>query len=79
MVRGHFAAFPPLGANMNLTALVRSDLERILCFAGFSGTYFSYTGYGMVPKLPITWQAVSCGLLRGARYSDDVVAICRKA
>jgi 2-polyprenyl-3-methyl-5-hydroxy-6-metoxy-1,4-benzoquinol methylase len=78
VVRGHFAAFPPLGGNINLTALVRGDLERILRFAGFSGAWFTYSGYGMVPKLPVTWQAISRGLLGGVRYSDDLVVVCRK-
>jgi 2-polyprenyl-3-methyl-5-hydroxy-6-metoxy-1,4-benzoquinol methylase len=78
VVRGHFSGFSPLGANMNLTALVRSDLEKILRLAGFSGTRFSYTCCGMVPKLSVSWQAISCGLLRGVRYSDDLVAVCRK-
>ena len=78
MVRGHFAAVPPLGANINLTALVRSDFERVLRFAGFSGTWFTYSGFGMVPKFPVSWQAISCGLLGGVRYSDDLVVICRK-
>jgi 2-polyprenyl-3-methyl-5-hydroxy-6-metoxy-1,4-benzoquinol methylase len=78
VVRGHFAAFPPLGVNISLTALVRSDFERILRFAGFSGACFTYTGYGMVPKLLVSWQAISCGLLGGLRYSDDLVVVCRK-
>ena len=78
VVRGHFAAFPPMGANINLTALVRSDFERILRFAGFSSAYFTYTGYGMVPKLLVSWQAISCGLLGGVRYSDELVVVCRK-
>jgi 2-polyprenyl-3-methyl-5-hydroxy-6-metoxy-1,4-benzoquinol methylase len=78
VVRGHFAAFSPLGVNINLTALVRGDLERILGFAGFSGIWFTYTGYGMIPKLPVSWQAISGGLLGGVRYSDDLVVVCRK-
>jgi len=78
VVRGHFVAFPPLGVNINLTALVRSDFERIMRFAGFSGACFTYTGYGMVPKLLVSWQAISCGLLGGVRYSDDLVVVCRK-
>ena len=78
VVRGHFAAFPPMGVNINLTALVRGDLERILRFAGFSGAWFTYPGYGMVPKLPVSWQAISGGLLGGVRYSDDLVVVCRK-
>jgi 2-polyprenyl-3-methyl-5-hydroxy-6-metoxy-1,4-benzoquinol methylase len=79
VIRGHFSAFPPLGANINLTALVRSDLEKILRFAGFSEISFSYTEYGMLPKLSVTWQALSCGFLRGLRYSDDVVMVCRRS
>ena len=79
VVRGHFVAFPPLGTNINLTALVRSDFERILRFAEFSGAWFTYTGYGMVPKLLISWQAISRGLLGGVRYSDDLVVVCRKS
>jgi 2-polyprenyl-3-methyl-5-hydroxy-6-metoxy-1,4-benzoquinol methylase len=79
VVRGHFMAFPPLGANINLTALVRSDFERILRFAGFSSISFTYTRYGMVPKLLISWQAISCGLLGGIRYSDELLVICRKS
>jgi 2-polyprenyl-3-methyl-5-hydroxy-6-metoxy-1,4-benzoquinol methylase len=78
VVRGHFAVFPPLGVNINLTALVRSDFERILRFAGFSGAWFTYSGYGMVPKFPVSWQAISGGMLGGLRYSDDLVVICRK-
>jgi 2-polyprenyl-3-methyl-5-hydroxy-6-metoxy-1,4-benzoquinol methylase len=79
VVRGHFAAFPPLGVNINLTALVRSDFERILRFAGFSGAWFTYTGHGLVPKLLVSWQAISCGLLGGLRYSDDLVVVCRNS
>jgi 2-polyprenyl-3-methyl-5-hydroxy-6-metoxy-1,4-benzoquinol methylase len=79
VLRGYFAAFPPLGVNINLTALVRSDFARILRFAGFSDAWFTYTGYGLVPKLLVSWQAISCGLLGGVRYSDDLVVVCRKS
>jgi 2-polyprenyl-3-methyl-5-hydroxy-6-metoxy-1,4-benzoquinol methylase len=78
VVRGHFVAFPHTGGNINLTALVRRDFERILNYAGFSDTGFSYTGLGMVPRLPLSWQAISRGLLRGMRYSDDMVVTCQK-
>jgi 2-polyprenyl-3-methyl-5-hydroxy-6-metoxy-1,4-benzoquinol methylase len=78
VVRGHFVAFPRTGGNINLTALVRRDFERILNYAGFSHTCFSYTGFGMVPRLSVSWQAISCGLLRGMRYSDDLVVTCQK-
>lgn len=78
VLRGHFVAFPRLGSNINLTALVRSDFEKILTFAGFSNLRFSYTASGMVPKLLVNWQKISAGLLRGMRYSDDVLVVCQK-
>jgi 2-polyprenyl-3-methyl-5-hydroxy-6-metoxy-1,4-benzoquinol methylase len=79
VLRGHFVAFPRLGSNINLTALVRSDFEKILTFAGFKNVRFRYTGSGMVPKLLVNWQKISAGLLRGMRYSDDVLVVCQKA
>lgn len=79
VIQGHFAAFSPLGSNLNLTALVRSDLNKALRAAGFRSVNFTWTGKGMIPKLPLSWQAVSGGLLRGMRYSDDLVVTCRKA
>jgi 2-polyprenyl-3-methyl-5-hydroxy-6-metoxy-1,4-benzoquinol methylase len=79
VIRGHFAAFPRLGSNINLTALVRSDFEKILTFAGFRNLRFSYTGSGMVPKLLVSWQKISAGLLRGIRYSDDLIITCQKS
>jgi len=78
LLRGHFSAFPRQATNINLTALVRSDFEKILSFAGFTDVRFSYTGSGMLPKLKISWQKISAGLLRGMRYSDDVVIVCQK-
>jgi 2-polyprenyl-3-methyl-5-hydroxy-6-metoxy-1,4-benzoquinol methylase len=79
VIRGHFAAFPRQATNINLTALVRSDFEKIMSFAGFRDVRFSYTGSGMLPKLKVSWQKISAGLLRGMRYSDDIVIVCQKS
>jgi len=79
MVRGHFVGFSRSGENINLTALVRSDFEKLLEFAGFAEISFSYTACGMIPKLPVSWQTISGGLLRGVRYSDELVIVCRKS
>jgi len=78
IIRGHFSAFPRQATNINLTALVRSDFEKILTFSGFQNVRFSYTGLGMIPKLRLSWQKISAGLLRGVRYSDDVLIVCQK-
>jgi 2-polyprenyl-3-methyl-5-hydroxy-6-metoxy-1,4-benzoquinol methylase len=79
VMRGHFVAFPLMGSNINLTALIRTDFERILHFGGFQDVSFSYSRSGMIPKLTVSWQALSGGMLLGRRYSDDLVVACRKA
>ncbi|MBV8841944.1 MAG: methyltransferase domain-containing protein [Bryobacterales bacterium] len=71
VMRGHFVT------SINLTTLVRSDFEKILRFAGFRHLRFSYSRSGMVPKLLVSWQAISGGILRGLRYSDDLVVSCQ--
>jgi len=78
VMRGHFVGFAPMGSNINLTALVRRDFETILRFAGFENVRFSYSNSGLVPKLRLSWQAISGGILSGRRYSDDLVVVCRK-
>jgi 2-polyprenyl-3-methyl-5-hydroxy-6-metoxy-1,4-benzoquinol methylase len=78
VIRGNFAAFPWLGENVNLTALVRRDFDRILQFAGFGDLRYSYNHWGMVPRFAVSWQTISGGLLRGMRYSDDLLVMCRK-
>jgi 2-polyprenyl-3-methyl-5-hydroxy-6-metoxy-1,4-benzoquinol methylase len=78
VLRGHFAAFPWVGENVNLTALLRRDFDRILQFAGFGDLRYSYSDWGLLPKLSVSWQTISGGLLRGMRYSDDLLVTCRK-
>ena len=79
VMRGHFVGFPPGSSNINLTALVRGDFEKILRFAGFQPPLFSYSNIGMLPKFRVSWQAVSAGLLRGMRFSDDLLVACQKS
>jgi 2-polyprenyl-3-methyl-5-hydroxy-6-metoxy-1,4-benzoquinol methylase len=79
LLRGHFVGFPLKGSNINLTALLRVDFEKILRFAGFQQPSFSYSRFGMLPKFPVSWQAVSGGLLRGMRFSDDLLVTCEKS
>jgi 2-polyprenyl-3-methyl-5-hydroxy-6-metoxy-1,4-benzoquinol methylase len=79
VMRGHFVGFPPGSSNINLTALVRGDFEKILRFAGFQPPLFSYSRTGMLPKFRMSWQAISGGLLRGMRFSDDLLVACRKS
>ena len=78
-LRGHFVSFADTCYPAHITALVRKDIERILVEAGFSLPRFSFTNVGGIPKLPrLKWQTVSAGLLRGLRFSDNLIAMSRK-
>jgi 2-polyprenyl-3-methyl-5-hydroxy-6-metoxy-1,4-benzoquinol methylase len=77
--RGHFVSFGDASYPAHITALLRRDIARILQEAGFSPPRFSFTDHGGVPKLPsVTWQALSAGILRGLRYSDNLLAVAVK-
>ncbi len=75
LLRGHFVAFQDSCYPAHITALLRKDLARILSEAGFSRVSFHFTDSGGLPKLPaVTWQQVSFGLLKGRRFSDNIIA-----
>lgn len=77
--RGHFAAFGDLSYPAHITPLLRKDIERILNEAGFHPPHFIYSDYGTIPKLKrITWQHISFGILRGLRFSDNILTVTRK-
>ena len=78
MARGHYVAFLDSCYPAHITALLRKDLVRILTEAGFSDVRFHFTNHGGLPRLPaVSWQQVSLGLLRGCRFSDNVIATAR--
>jgi len=67
-----------VGTAAHITALLRKDLVRILSEAGFSDVRFHFTDHGGLPKLPaVSWQQVSLGLLKGCRFSDNVIATAK--
>ena len=79
LLQGHFVAFGDTSYPAHITAILRKDIEHILSEAGFSKPEFVFTNVGGVPKLPgLPWQRISGGLLRGVRYSDNVMAIACK-
>jgi 2-polyprenyl-3-methyl-5-hydroxy-6-metoxy-1,4-benzoquinol methylase len=79
LVRGHFVAFSESCYPAHITPLVRKDLSRILREAGFSEPEFCFTNEGGLPGRPaITWQKASFGMLRGLRFSDNILAVARK-
>lgn len=78
-VRGHHVAFTGTSYPAHITALVREDLRRVLCEAGFATPEFRFSARGAVPGLTrLDWGRLSGGLLRGPRFSDNVLAITRK-
>jgi 2-polyprenyl-3-methyl-5-hydroxy-6-metoxy-1,4-benzoquinol methylase len=79
LFRGHFVSFGDANYPAHITPLLRKDIARILEEAGFSTPRFSFTNHGGVPKMPrISWQALSGGILRGLRYSDNLLAVAAK-
>jgi 2-polyprenyl-3-methyl-5-hydroxy-6-metoxy-1,4-benzoquinol methylase len=79
LLRGHHVAFCNGSYPAHITALVRKDLERIFVEAGFESPQFRFTNDGGLPGRPTTsWQQLSAGLLKGLRFSDNIIAICRK-
>lgn len=79
IIRGHFVAFTESSYPAHITALNRVDIYRVLIEAGFKDIHFSYTNTGMVPSIPnLTWQKCSLGLLKGLRYSDNLLVTAIK-
>ena len=75
---GHFSAFRGIAYPALITALVRQDLERICSETGLTPPQFYYTNSGLVPKLHLSWQRLSLGLLKGRAFSDNLAAVSRK-
>ncbi len=79
LLQGHFVLFGDTCYPAHITALLRKDIQRILSAAGFSTAKFVFTDIGSIPKLPqLHWQKISGGLLRGLRYSDNLLALAQK-
>lgn len=79
LLRGHHVAFCNGSYPAHITALVRKDLERVFHEAGFETPRFGFTDHGGLPGKPTTsWQQISAGVLKGLRFSDNLIAICRK-
>jgi 2-polyprenyl-3-methyl-5-hydroxy-6-metoxy-1,4-benzoquinol methylase len=75
---GHFAAFRGIAYPALITALLRKDLERICDETGFHPPRFYYTDSGLVPKLHVSWQRLTLGLLKGRAFSDNLALVTGK-
>lgn len=77
--RGHFVSFLEKDYPAHITALNILDMKRILIENNFDEIEFSFTNQGHVPGLKgITWKTLSCGLLKGKRFSDNIFAVARR-
>jgi len=78
-IRGHFVHFDKGWYPGHITPLVRKDLLRVLVEAGFEPIGFRFTENGSLPGLPThTWQELSFGILRGLRFSNNLLISARK-
>jgi 2-polyprenyl-3-methyl-5-hydroxy-6-metoxy-1,4-benzoquinol methylase len=78
-VRGNFVDFGASNYPFHKTAMLKTDLDRLLAEAGFERREFLFSNHGGLPKmLSLTWQRVSGGLLWGKRFSDNIFAIAQK-
>ena len=79
LMRGHFNAFSDSSYPAHITALLRADLKRLLMEAGFCDCQIQFANHGAVPQLTrLTWQSVSFGLLKGLRFSDNLLVKAEK-
>ena len=79
LFQGHYALFRSNSYPAHITPLLRCDIERCLTEAGFENPVFVFTDDGSLPKFThLRWQTMSHGLLKGLRYSDNVLAMASK-
>jgi len=80
VVQGHFVAFGDSSYPAHITALLRKDIERILAETGFIKQKIIFTDFGKIPKLPkLNYQKFSFGLLKGVRYSDNLLVVAKRS
>lgn len=79
LFRGHYVAFGDASYPAHITALLRKDFTRIFQEAKFQAPTFHFTNHGGIPGSPtVVWQKVSFGLLRGLRFSDNILVAAKK-
>ncbi|MCC6138415.1 MAG: methyltransferase domain-containing protein [Bdellovibrionaceae bacterium] len=77
--REHFVAFTESSYPAHITAINKADIQRMCLEAGFMNLEIKFTDRGCLPKWTnLTWQDVSGNLLKGMRYSDNIICIAQK-
>lgn len=80
VTKGHFDQFRDRDYPRHITALLNMDMERCAKEAGFIDGKFTYTNEGLIPlpKLAVTWQKIFTSVVRGRRFSDNMIYSCVK-
>lgn len=79
VIKRHFTAFSDGCYPEHITALVGKDIQRIMAETGFISTTISYSNSGGLPRFAaIKWQTISAGILKGCRFSDNIIAMATK-
>jgi 2-polyprenyl-3-methyl-5-hydroxy-6-metoxy-1,4-benzoquinol methylase len=77
--RGHFVAFTNSSYPAHITALNQMDIYRILTECGFKRMEVTFTDSGAVPAMTkYSWQKLSFGLLKGLRFSDNMIIVAQR-
>lgn len=79
LVRGHYIAFNDCSYPAHITALLAKDVTRMMGEVGFSQFQIKYSNRGCLPMLTsISWQNISLGMLRGKRFSEQMICVAKK-
>ena len=78
VLKGHFVAFLDSSYPAHITALVITDLRRVLREAGFEKVEVLFSNRGSIPGRPRTLWQNFVGSLRGRWFSDNVIVVGRK-
>ena len=79
LVYGHFVAFRDDCYPAHISSLLPKDLRRMVDENALKFVEIAFTHSGRLPSFPrLTWQQMSCGMLRGRAFSDNVAVVVRK-
>jgi 2-polyprenyl-3-methyl-5-hydroxy-6-metoxy-1,4-benzoquinol methylase len=76
VTRNEFRDFQSSCYPAHITALLRSDFERISAEVGLALVHESYTNQGRIPLTNLNWQIFP--FLKGQAFSDNVLFLYRK-
>ena len=76
LLKNQFNAFQVPCYPAHITALVETDLHRIMLEAGLQNPHSKFSGRGRIPGGPWHWPSTIC---RGRLFSDTILVSARKS